>query len=335
VRRRAFIAGLAGAATVGHAQAQQTGKVYRIAYVTTALPVAEMSTYKNPRSAAGKAFYGELRRLGYVEGQNLVVERYSGEGRIENFSELARDVVRSNPDLIVADSGRLVLAFNAATATIPIVGFTSDPVAIGFVSSLARPGGNITGVVSDPGFEIWGKRLELLKRAVPRVSRVGYLAPRASWESLQGAAMRAAAQREGIALIGPPLDGIIQEPEFRRVFAAMAQAGADALIVSNDSETYVNRRLIVHLAERGRLPAIYPFRECVELGGLMAYAFDLSEIFGHAADQVDQILRGTKPGDIPFYQATKFALVINLKTAKMLGIVMPSSLLAQADEVIE
>jgi putative tryptophan/tyrosine transport system substrate-binding protein len=334
MRRRDLIACALIAMAVRRARAQPSAKVYRIAFVNTSVPVAKASTYEKPYSAAGKAFYGELHRLGYVEGQNLVVERYSGEGRIE-YSELARDVVRSNPDLIFADSTRLVLAFRAVTTTIPIVCTTGDPVVIGLVQSLAQPGGNITGVATDPVVGIWGKRLELLKQGVPRVSTVAFLAPRPVWESPQGAALRQACPRVGLSLIGPPLDAPFQEVEYRRAFEAMAHEGADALVVSNDPETFANRRLIVKLAEERRLPAIYSFREFVELGGFMAYAFDLSEIYGHVANQIDQILRGTKPGEIPFYQPTKFALVINLKTAKTLGIEIPPSLLAQANEVIE
>jgi putative tryptophan/tyrosine transport system substrate-binding protein len=334
MRRRDLIACALIATAVSRAWAQPSAKVYRIAFVNTSVPAAQASTYEKPYSAAGKAFYEELHRLGYVEGQNLVVERYSGEGRTE-YSALAREVVHSNPDLIFADSTRLVLAFKAVTTTIPIVGTTGDPVVTGLAQSLARPGGNITGVATDPVVEIWGKRLELLKQGVPRVSRVGFLAPRSVWESPQGAALREACPRVGLSLIGPSLDAPFQEVEYRRAFEAMAREGADALVVSNDPETIANRGLIVKLAEERRLPAIYSFRVFVELGGLMAYAFDLSEIYGHVANQIDQILRGTKPGEIPFYQPTKFALVINLKTAKTLGIEMPPSLLAQADEVIE
>jgi putative tryptophan/tyrosine transport system substrate-binding protein len=244
-------------------------------------------------------------------------------------------VVRLNPDLIWASTPILLLPFKAATSTIPIVALAADPVVYGLVPNMARPGGNITGVTTDAGSEIWGKRLELLKQSIPSVSKVGYLFTRAGWESPQGAALREGAPRLGISFIGPPLDGPSQEPEHRRVFAAMAQAGANALLVSAESEILANRRLIVQLAEKGRLPAIYPFREYVELGGLMAYAVDFPDLMRHSVGQIDQILKGARPGEIPFHQGTKFALVINLKTAKTLGIEMPPSLLAQADEVIE
>ena len=334
MRRREFIVGLVVAAATGRARAQQAAKVYRIAIVSTAVPVAELTETGGVR--AWRAFFEELRRLGYVEGRNLVVERYSGEGRTEHYPEMVRDVVRRNPDLIHVSGNPLTLDFKAATTTIPIVAITGDPVVAGIVPSLARPGGNITGVSADAGPEIQGKRLELLKQAVPRVSRVGFLATRAMWEAPPGAGTREAAPRLGISLIGPPLDGTIQEPEYRRVFAAMAQARADALVVSGDPENYANRRLIVELAEKARLPAIYWYREFVDLGGLMAYGPDLAQLWRHSAGQVAQILRGTKPGEIPYYRETnKFALVINLRTAKALGIEMPSSLLAQADEVIE
>jgi putative tryptophan/tyrosine transport system substrate-binding protein len=335
MRRREFTAGLLAAATMRRAQAQQREKVYRIAYVSPSTPVAEMSTGKNAKSPFGRAFYDELRRLGYVEGENLVVERYSAEGRTENFAELARDVVRSNPDLIFAETTRLVLAFKAATATIPIVGSTSDPVANGIVPSFARPGGNITGVSSDAGLEILGKRLELLREALPGVSRVGFLASRKLWELAEGAAMRKAAERVQISLVGPPLDEPLQEAEYRRVIAAMTHARAEALLVVQQPENFTNLRLIIELAEKGRLPAVFPFRESVELGGLMAYALDLVELFRHAANDVGQVLRGTNPGEIPYYQMTKFELIINLKTAKTLGIEMPLSLLAEADAVVE
>jgi putative tryptophan/tyrosine transport system substrate-binding protein len=335
MRRREFIAALLVKATSSRARAQQTGKVYRIASVQPSMPVAEMITRKNRKGSAGWAFYEELRRLGFVEGQNLVVEWYSGEGRTEHFAGLASDVVRSNPDLIVAVGTRLVLAFKAATATIPIVGFTTDPVANGIVPSLRRPGGNITGVSSDAGLEISGKRLELLRTAIPGVSRVGFLASREVWEQASGAVVREAAQRVGISLIGPPLDEPLQEAEYRRVLTAMAQEGVEALYVANQAENGTNARVIVELVDKSRLPSMSSYRDYVELGGLMAYAPDFVELNRHAGNEVGQILRGTSPGEIPYYQLTKFELIINLKTAKALGLTIPPSLLARADEVIE
>jgi putative tryptophan/tyrosine transport system substrate-binding protein len=333
MRRRDFIAGLVVAATTGSAWAQQPGKVYRIAIVDPSNSVADLT--ETGSIPAMRAFFEALRRLGYVEGQNLLVERYSGEGRTEHFAELARDVVRRNPELILGTSSRLVLDFKAATTTIPIVGMMGDPVLWGIVPSLARPGGNITGVSTDAGPKIWGKRLALLKEAVPRMSRVGFLASGRVWEAGYGAVMREAASTAGASLVAPQLDAPFGETDLRRVFAAMAQEGADALVVSDQGENFTYRKLIVELAEKGRLPAIYPYGGFVQDGGLMAYSLDLLDMGRRAADQINQILKGTKPGEIPIYQPTKYALSINLKTAKALGIEMPSSLLAQADEVIE
>jgi putative ABC transport system substrate-binding protein len=264
-----------------------------------------------------------------------VYERYSAEGRTDEFSELVRDVVRSNPDLIYADGTFMVLALKAATTTIPIVSSSiSDPVAVGIAASIARPGGNITGVIGT-GPEFMGKYVELLREAVPGLSTVGYLASRRVWELPEGVAVQEAARRLQISLIGPPLDYPLDAAEYRRVIAAMAQAGAQALIVQGQPQNFQNLRLIIELAEKGRLPAIYPFLDSVKLGGLMAYAADGHETLRQQANQIAQILRGASPGDIPFYQPTKFFLVINLKTAKALGIELSASLVARADEVIE
>jgi putative tryptophan/tyrosine transport system substrate-binding protein len=316
------------------AQAQRTARVYRIARIYGAQPVAEAIKASNTQGSSSWVFFEELRRRGFVEGQNLVYERYSAEGRTDQFSELARDVVRSNPDLIFADMTSLVLALKAATTTIPIVAYMSDPVAAGIVPSLARPGGNITGV-TDTGPEFWGKYVELLKEAVPGLSSVGFLASRKGWELPEGAAMQEAARRVQISLIGPPLDYPLDAAEYRRVIAAIAQAGAQALIVFDQPQNYQNLRPIIELAEKGRLPAIFPYRDSCELGALMSYGGDGVEFIRQIVDQIAQILRGARPGDIPVYQPTKFVLVINLKTAKALGITFPPSILARADEVIE
>jgi putative tryptophan/tyrosine transport system substrate-binding protein len=333
MRRRDVIAGLLVAATMASARAQQTGKVYRIAIVTPAGPLADISESGVRRS--WRAFFGELRRLGYVEGRNLAVERYSGEGKADYHAELARDVVRSTPDVIVPTGTRVALDFKAATLTIPIVSFVNDPVASGVAPSLARPGGNITGVSADGGLEIWGKRIQLLREAVPKMSRVGFLATRRSWDSPPGAAAREAASKAGMTLVSSPLEAPVDETEYRRMFTTMMHEHADALVVGDQGENAANRRWIVALAEKERLPAIYAYRDDVELGGLMAYGIDMSDVYRGMAQQVDQILRGTKPGEIPFHQPTKFELVINLKTAKSLGLTIPPSILARADEVIE
>jgi putative ABC transport system substrate-binding protein len=280
------------------------------------------------------AFFQELRRLGYVEGENLVIERYSTEGRVESWPERVRQAVLSNPDVIFAVSNRPVQQLKAATSMIPIVGFTADPVAAGLVTSLARPGGNLTGVALDAGVAIWDKRLQLLREALPKLSRVGLLVPRSTWD-IYADVRRDIAQRGGVTLLGPPLEEPINEAEYRRVFNQMAQQGVEALMVNEAPENLLNLRLILDWATGARLPTVHPVREHVVAGVLMAYGPDLVDGFRNAARQVDRILRGAKPGDVPFYQSTKFVLTLNLKTAKALGIEIPAALLAEADEVIE
>jgi putative tryptophan/tyrosine transport system substrate-binding protein len=255
-------------------------------------------------------------------------------GRTEHYAELAREVVRSKPDLIFASGTELVRHLKAATATIPIVGVMGNPVGWGLAASLAHPGGNITGISIDAGPEIQTKFLELLKEASPRVSRVGVIA-RGLPGSPYNKALEEAAQSLGILLLSTRLEGTIQEAEYRRVFEAMVQEHADALYVGSDPENTPNRRLIVELAEKNRLPTIYPFRGFVEAGGLMAYAVDLADIFSRAAGYIDQILKGTSPGDIPIYQPAKFEFLINMKAANAIGLTLPPALVLRADEVIE
>jgi putative ABC transport system substrate-binding protein len=331
MRRRDFIATIGGAAAWPFtARAQQVGKVYRVAWVHPSSPVADLS--ENSGHRGYRALVEELRRLGYAEGRNLIFERYSGEGRTEQYSELAEQVVRTKPDLILTFTTRMVVRFKSATTAIPVVAITADPIASGIATSLARPEGNITGVVSDAGVEIWGKRLALIAETVPALSKVGFIMPRVNSVAAVG---REAAQKIGISLFEAPLEGTIQEPEYRRVFEAMQQHKVGALVVADGAENFTNRRLIVELADKAKLPAIYPYRENVELGGLMAYAWDHPDGFRHAAQQIDQILKGAKPQDIPFYQTVKFDLILNLKTAKSLGLTFPLRLLATAGEVIE
>jgi ABC-type uncharacterized transport system substrate-binding protein len=333
MRRRKFITLLGGAVAVWPvaARAQQPAKMKRIAYVNSSGEVSVISASGRPTY---RVFFEELSRLGYVEGQNLGVERHSGEGRPERYAELARDVVNTHPDLIFAVGGRLSLDFKMATTTIPIVTIIIDPIALGLVASIARPGGNITGVAISAGLEIIGKRMGLLVEAMPKLSTVGYLASRPFWEDPRGAATREAAKRAGVVL-SPGMLGAFNEAEYQRVFKSMEQDRADGLMVSDEPEHSTHRATIVELAAKGRIPAIYPVRDFVEAGGLMAYSIDLVDIWRRGANLIDKILRGANPGDIPFYQPTKFELSINLKTAKALGLELPAMLLGRADEVIE
>jgi putative ABC transport system substrate-binding protein len=332
MRRREFTAGVLLTAVTRPARAQQRATQHRIAIFHPAIPTHLLT--ETGGGSAWRAFFGELRRLGYVEGQNLVIERYSAEGHHERYADLAREIVTRNPDLIVTGTNPVVIAFSAATSAIPVVAFMLDPLKAGLVTSLARPGGNLTGITLDAGIEIWGKRLELLREAVPSTTRAAFLGMRDGWEGSFGQALRDVSSQLGISLISMlPNTGTISEIE--RVFAVMAQHQPDAVLVSGEGDLYAHRQLIVELAEKNRLPTMCPYRDYVDAGGLMAYTVDLAELLRHLAGDVHQILNGAKPGDIPIYQPTKFELLINLKTAKALGLILPPELLSRADEMID
>ena len=333
MKRREFITLVGGAAAAWPlaVRAQQPAKMKRIAMVHPSRKVDELTINGAPHY---KAFFEELGRLGYVEGQSLAVERYSGEGRIERYSELAREVVGSHPDLIFAMSGAIALPLKLAATTVPIVTITADPIALGLVPSIAHPGGNITGVTVDAGLEIYGKRFGLLAEAMPKLSRAGYLASRAQWKRPSGASAREAAKRAGIPLTAGLMDAF-NEAEYRRALSTLKQDLVDAIMVSDEGEHVTYRIALVELIAKGAIPAIYPYRELVEVGGLMAYSIDLADVYRRAAGQIAEILKGTRTGDIPFYQPTRFDLTINLKTAKALGLEIPATLLARADNVIE
>jgi len=334
MRRRDFIKGITVSTTWPiAARAQQTAKTHRIALVHPSAPIADMSeSGGNPNYPA---LFKELRRLGYIEGVNLVITRYSGEGQEERFPEFCREIVRTKPDVIVTASTRLVLSFKAATDTIPIVGAMGDPVPVGIVANIARPEGNITGVSSMAGSEIWGKRLQVLREAVPTASKVGFLGSRQLWSLASTDVLRKAAQQSGISLLGPPIESPIQGEEYRRALAAMAQEHVDAVIIGDNAENITYRQLIVDLVRDAKLPAIFPFREYFEVGALMAYGPSTSDIYRRLAGYIDQILKGVHPGDLPIYLQSRFDLLVNLATAKALGLSIPPSLLVRADEVIE
>jgi putative tryptophan/tyrosine transport system substrate-binding protein len=263
------------------------------------------------------------------------VELFSGEGKREHFAELARDVVRLKPDAILTTGVPMAPSLKSATSSIPIVALTADPIRLGLVASLARPGANITGVSADAGIDVYGKRLGLLKEAIPGLARIGFLGTHQGWQDLEGQWIREAAQRVGVSLVGALVDEPMHEVEYRHAFASISQESVGAILVSATPDNFSNRKLIVELAGKARLPTMFASRESVEVGGLMAYAADLPELFRHAARQIDQILKGTSPGEIPFYQATKFDFVINLKTAKALGLSIPRPVLARADELLQ
>jgi putative ABC transport system substrate-binding protein len=334
MRRREFLGALGGAATAWPlaARGQQPARQQRIAIFHPAIPTTLLT--ETGGGSAWPAFFGELRRLGYVEGENLIIERYSAEGHHERYADLAREIVTRNPDVIVTGTNPVVIAFKAATSTIPVVAFMLDPLKAGLVTSLARPGGNLTGITLDAGIEIWGKRLQMLKEAIPSTTTAAFLGMRDGWEGSSGEVLRAAGAELGISLVFMlPQKG--NSSEIERVFAVMEQQRPDAVLVSGEGDLYAHRQLIAELAEKNRLPVMCPYRDYVEAGGLMAYAVDLAELLRRMADDVHQILKGAKPGDIPIYQPTKFELLINLKTARALGLTLPPALLALAAETIQ
>jgi putative ABC transport system substrate-binding protein len=332
MRRRDFTAGVLLAAVPRWAQAEQRATLRRIAVFHPAIP-ANLIT-ETGGGTAWRAFFAELRRQGYVEGENLIIERYSAEGHHERYAGLIQEIVARNPDVIVTGTNPVVIAFKAARTTLPIVAFMLDPLKAGLVTSLARPGGNLTGITLDAGIEIWGKRLEMLKEAIPSTAKVAFLGMRDGWDESFGHVLRDAAGRLGISLIWMlPQRGTPSEIE--RVFAAMTQERPDAVLVSGEGDLYANRQLIAELAHKNRLPAMCPYRDYVDAGALMAYTVDLAELLRRMAIDVHQILNGAKPGDIPIYQPTKFDLLINLKTANAFGLGLPPSLLSRADELIE
>jgi len=330
--RRAFIGTLAGGLLAAPlaAEGQQAGKVYRIGVLSTTGAEQE------------SVIWTELRRLlrerGWLEGQNLLIEWRYAEGKYERLPDMAADLVSSKPNMIMARGGPGATAAKRATATIPIVMYgATDPVGIGLVQSLTRPGGNVTGLSDDQGGEIVGKQLQLLKDVVPALSKVAGLtrvpastavpliaSSQHGWEAgAKALDLQATAWR----LQGPD--------DIEKAFAAIVRDGFGALYVAYVPVTWANRRQIIDLAARHRLPALYQHRTYVVDGGLMEYAADEREVPKKLAGYIQKILNGAKPADLPVEQPSKFDLVINLKTARTLGLTIPPSLLQRADEVIE
>ena len=334
MRRRDFVIGLLLTATTASAQAQQKAKVYRLAVVDPINPISDLTEAGELPYYRG--FFGRLRQLGFVEGRNLEIERYSGEGHPERFVHMVSEVVNLKPDVIFMVSTRLLIMLKGATATIPLVGVMADPVRFGLVASLARPGGNITGVAHDPGIEFYDKRYKLLKEAVPTASKLGILVSQAFLEkTTAGAATREGARRAGIEIVLPIEALYWGEEEYRPAFTRMAREGVDGIIVIEQNENWTYRRSIIALAKEFHLPAIYPDRIFVELGGLMSFGVDWVDSGRDCARVVAEIFNGANPGNIPISQPTKYELCFNLNTAKALGIEIPPSLLVQADKVIE
>lgn len=324
-----FIALLGGAAAAWpiavHAQ-QPAGRAYRVGYL--AIQSRERSLHLM------KAFEEGLQSLGYRIGQNVVIEYRFADGEMERLAALATDLVRTGADIIISGQNVTTIAAMKATATIPIVMANgADPVSAGFVASLAHPGGNVTGFSSEPGDEIQGKRLELLKEALPNFSRVGILwNPDFAPNQSRMASIRDVAQSFGLTLVSAEARGL---DALEQAFAGMARERAQVLVVLSDGVLFNLRSQIAVLAVRSHLPAISAVREYGEAGLLLSYGIDLPNQFYRAGVFVDKILKGAKPADLPVEQPTKFELVVNLKTAKALGLDMPTTMLARADQVIE
>jgi ABC-type uncharacterized transport system substrate-binding protein len=282
------------------------------------------------------AFQQELRELGYIQGQNIVVEYREAEGDMGRLPSLASDLARLKVDLIVAAATPAARAAQRATGTLPIVAVAmGDPIADGLVASLARPGGNVTGNTF-LGPELVPKRLELLKEALPRVSRVAALwHPGAYGDRTMTDMVKETKTVARTLSMHLQFVGVRGPDEFARAFSTMTRGRPDALIMLPSPMLFGERKRIVDLAAKYRLPTMYNNRESVQLGGLIAYGTSLSDLYRRAAVYVGKILKGAKPGDLPVEQPTKFELVINLKTAKALGLTIPSSLLQRADQVIE
>jgi putative ABC transport system substrate-binding protein len=326
MQRRKFIMALGGAAASAPfaARAQQaTGRLYKIGYLGPASRELHLT----------KAFEDSLGSLGYRVGENVVIEYRFANEEIERLPALAADLVGLGVDIIIAGSNATVVAMKATT-TIPIVMTnTVDPIGTGLVASLARPGGNVTGLTTDTGDEILGKRFELLKETLPNLSRIGVL-----WNPDYGpnrsrlTSMREAARELGLTLVSAEARG---PDAFEQAFATMVRERAQAFVVLGESILFSNRGQIAVMALRNRLPAASSLREYAEAGLLLTYGVDFRDLFRRSAVFVDKIFKGAKPGDLPVEQPTKFELVVNLKTAKALGVDIPATLLGRADEVIE
>jgi putative ABC transport system substrate-binding protein len=332
VKRRQFISLLGGAAAAWPlaARAQQPGRVYRVGLVFTTSPVSEMAG-PDPIHPMARSFVQGLRALGYLQGQNLVLEHRSAEGKFERFPEIIRELVSIKVDVIVTVTNPMTRAARNVTRTVPIVmAYSVSPVEHGLVQSLSRPGGNVTGFTMNVGSEIPDKQLQLLKELLPRISRVAFL--HSKEQEAEGVANGEAAARElGIKLL--PAEHT--PTDYTDAFALIAHEHPDALVVGASAVNVAHRHLIVDFAAQRRLPAMYATREFVSAGGLISYGVDFADLFRRAAGYVAKILRGASPSDLPVEQPTKFDLVINVKTAMALGLDVPPTLLALANEVIE
>jgi len=326
--RRAFIGAFACGLVISRsvAMAQRPGKIYRIGYLQTSSRQEQLHMVK--------AFEDGLRDLGYRAGENVVIEYRFAEAHTERLPELAADLVRLNVDVIVTGINSNTVAAMKATTTIPIVMVgVVDPVSTGLVASLARPGGNVTGLTVDAGGEIFAKRFEMLKEALPGVSRVGILFnPDVAATRTRLTAMMEIAPTLGLTTIPAEARGL---DSLEQAFALMVRERVQACVMQGDSVLFNHRSQIAEMALKNRLPAVSTQRELAEAGFLLTYGADVGDLYRRAAAFVDKIFKGAKPADLPIEQPTKFELAINLRIAKALGLELSRSVLARADEVIE
>jgi len=327
IRRTLILAAAAwpALAWAGAVRAQAPAKVRRIGLLSPSSP--------SDAALWHQAFRLGLRDLGWVEGKNISIEYRHAQGRSDRLPDLAADLVRLKVDVIVTSSAPATVAAREATRAIPIViAAAGEPVAMGLVESLARPGGNVTGL-SQMAVELTGKRLELLKEMIPKLSRVAMLwnpqgvGSPIIWEEIQLPARQLGIQLHSLEVRSPN--------DFDKAFEDATRARAGALFIGPHPMIATNLKRIAGLAAKSRLPSIFQFSEFADAGGLVAYGPDRADMFRRAATYVDKILKGAKPGDLPIEQPTKFELVVNLKTAKALGITIPQSILLRADRVIE
>jgi len=328
--RRRFICLLSSAtvALPGRGYAQLGKKVYRVAFVGANGPQAQIREL-----SITKAFMLGMRDLGYFEGENIQYVLRSTEGKIaERTGPMVAEFAAMGVDVVLVASSVIAKEMLRYTSTMPIVmAVSADPVADGIVSSLARPGGSVTGFSNQAGPELEAKRLQLLQEIAPTMVRVAHLATKKEWDDVQGKALQTASQKLGMTpyLVENSLTNSTE------AFRSLESEPPDAIVVSNSTSNWVTRQSIFDIALRRRIPVIYPWREFVDVGGLMSYGVNLPDQYRRAADYVDKILKGANPGELPIQLPTKFELVINLKAAKAIGLEIPSPVLAQAAEVIE
>ena len=331
MKRREFAVLLVSVLTGRVALAQQSGRMFRVGWILPTATAADIPGFRWT-SGSSEALIAELRNLGYVRDVNVQFDVVTAEGRPERYPDLAAAIVRRKPDVIIVSGSQVAVATRKATSTIPIVmSAAADPVKYGLVVSLARPGGNVTGLSADAGAEIEGKRLEYLKQVVPHIKRVSCLVTKWIWDGPYGRELERSGKVLGVQVQFAELTPSDLQATFQRVAAQQP----DALFVVLAPEVLALRHKIMEFSNSARIPVTGPFAELTEAGALMSYGYSLPELGRAAARYVDKIFRGASPAELPVQRPSVFELVINQKTAKALGIRIPQSILVRADRVIE